>query len=83
MMERLRQLLDIESRWNKYLYIDDLITDQNKRSNGFAGLLFDFLLEEAKRDHCQQIHLDSGVHRHVAIDFISIKVLTLRVIIFK
>lgn len=55
--------------WGKYLYVDDLITDNNSRSNGYAKLLIDWLELEAKNNNCEQLHLDSGVQRHVAHRF--------------
>ncbi|REK52228.1 MAG: GNAT family N-acetyltransferase [Thermobacillus sp.] len=55
--------------WGKYLYVDDLITDEQNRSRGFAKLLFDWLDEEVKKNECAGIHLDSGVHRHDAHRF--------------
>nr|WP_102716436.1 GNAT family N-acetyltransferase [Paenibacillus castaneae] len=55
--------------WNKCFYVDDLITDPNSRSSGYAKLLFDWLEREAVLAGCQQIHLDSGVHRFDAHRF--------------
>lgn len=55
--------------WGKFLYVDDLITDENSRSNGFAKLLFDYLEQEAHKQHCVQFHLDSGIQRHNAHRF--------------
>jgi GNAT superfamily N-acetyltransferase len=54
---------------DKYFYVDDLITDQNSRSNGYAKLLFDWLVKEAEKAGCQQLHLDSGVQRYDAHRF--------------
>jgi ribosomal protein S18 acetylase RimI-like enzyme len=55
--------------WGKYLYVDDLITDQESRSKGFANQLFDLLDEELSKNHCIGMHLDSGVQRHDAHRF--------------
>lgn len=55
--------------WGKYMYVDDLITDEKHRKKGYAQLLVDWLLQEAVAQHCQQLHLDSGVHRHDAHRF--------------
>ncbi|MDB5056122.1 MAG: N-acetyltransferase [Bacilli bacterium] len=55
--------------WSSYLYVDDLITDENSRSEGYANLLFDWLDLEAKKNNCEQFHLDSGVQRHDAHRF--------------
>jgi len=55
--------------WGKYLYVDDLITDELNRSKGFAKQLFDWLDEESKKNECIGMHLDSGVHRYDAHRF--------------
>ncbi|MBB3112756.1 GNAT superfamily N-acetyltransferase [Paenibacillus phyllosphaerae] len=55
--------------WGKYLYVDDLITDQESRSRGYANQLFDWLETEAQRQECNGLHLDSGVQRHDAHRF--------------
>lgn len=55
--------------WGKFLYIDDIITDQNNRSKGYGDKLFDFLVEYAKKEKCNEFHLDSGVQRFDAHRF--------------
>jgi GNAT superfamily N-acetyltransferase len=55
--------------WGSYLYIADLVTDERGRSHGYGQHLFDWLLEYAKAQRCQQIHLDSGVQRFGAHRF--------------
>lgn len=52
--------------WGRYLYVDDLVTASAARRRGYGGLLMDWLLAEAKRRHCAQLHLDSGSQRHAA-----------------
>ena len=52
--------------WGRILYIDDLICRSAFRNRGYGGALLDRLLEKARALGCQQIHLDSGVHRHDA-----------------
>ena len=52
--------------WGKILYIDDLTTLPEARSNGFAALLLDWLIEFAKTNDFQAVHLDSGYARHAA-----------------
>jgi GNAT superfamily N-acetyltransferase len=47
--------------WGHYLYVDDLSTLPAARRSGHARALLDWLLEEAGRLGCGQIHLDSGV----------------------
>ncbi len=45
------------------IYVDDLVTDETKRSTGVGKLLLDGLTEEARKRDCQTIDLDSGTHR--------------------
>jgi GNAT superfamily N-acetyltransferase len=52
--------------WGKVLYIDDLITDAEKRKNGYAGKLLQWAIDLAEKEDCDQVHLDSGSHRHDA-----------------
>jgi GNAT superfamily N-acetyltransferase len=51
------------------LYVDDLVTAESARDQGYGKLLFAWLFREAKRLHCEMLHLDSGVHRHAAHGF--------------
>ncbi|MCO1336782.1 GNAT family N-acetyltransferase [Microbulbifer sp. OS29] len=53
----------------KYLEIEDLITTSEKRSSGYGGKLFDWILEQAKVQGCNQVHLVSGVRREQAHKF--------------
>src|SRR5271154_7585967 len=46
--------------WGHYLYVDDLSTLPAGRRQGHAGRLLDWLVEEARRLGCKQLHLDSG-----------------------
>lgn len=55
--------------WGNYFYVDDLITDESSRRKGFANMLWEWLINEAKKSDCQQFHLDSGVQRHDAHRF--------------
>ncbi|PGL71118.1 GNAT family N-acetyltransferase [Bacillus sp. AFS055030] len=55
--------------WGKYLYVDDLITSENHRKKGYAQTLWNWLIDEAKQNNCEQFHLDSGVHRYDAHRF--------------
>jgi len=52
--------------WGKVLYIDDLITDSETRKNGYGGKLLKWAIEQAKKENCDQVHLDSGPQRHDA-----------------
>jgi GNAT superfamily N-acetyltransferase len=49
--------------WGKFLYIDDLVTDDSERSRGCGRALLAWLREEAQRQGCAQLHLDSGKQR--------------------
>ena len=53
----------------RFLYVDDLVTLPNHRSSGYAGIVFDWLVEEARRQGCEQLHLDSGHQRFDAHRF--------------
>lgn len=55
--------------WGKFLYVDDLIVDETERSHGYGKQLFNWLIQYAKQNHCQQLHLDSGVQRFDAHRF--------------
>jgi GNAT superfamily N-acetyltransferase len=55
--------------WKKFLYVDDFITDAESRSNGYGDKLFDWLVDYAKSNQCNQLHLDSGVQRFEAHRF--------------
>ncbi|MEE6450985.1 GNAT family N-acetyltransferase [Gottfriedia acidiceleris] len=55
--------------WGKYFYVDDLITSENHRKKGYAQLLWNWLMNEAKQNNCEQFHLDSGVQRYDAHRF--------------
>lgn len=54
---------------DKYMYVADLVTDNVCRSKGYGSTLFDWLIEEAKREGCKALSLDSGVNRHGAHRF--------------
>jgi GNAT superfamily N-acetyltransferase len=55
--------------WGKFLYVDDLVSDQNERSKNYGKQMMDWLLAEARQNGCQELHLDSGVQRHAAHRF--------------
>ena len=52
--------------WGSSLYIDDLSTLPEHRGKGYAGTLLDHLIALARTRDCEQVHLDSGHHRHDA-----------------
>ncbi|MBI2078224.1 MAG: GNAT family N-acetyltransferase [Euryarchaeota archaeon] len=47
----------------RMLYVDDLVTDEAQRSKGHGRALLDWLVEEARREGCDALELDSGVQR--------------------
>ncbi|MGD1874020.1 MAG: GNAT family N-acetyltransferase [Mastigocoleus sp.] len=55
--------------WGKFLYISDLIVDQNARSQNYGKHLFEWLVEYGKSHNCNELHLDSGVQRFDAHRF--------------
>jgi GNAT superfamily N-acetyltransferase len=52
-----------------YIYVDDLVAAAAYRGRGYAGLLMDWLVRKATSLGCDQVHLDSATHRHVAHRF--------------
>lgn len=46
--------------WGHYLYVDDLSTAASARRQGHAGALLDWLVDEAQKLGCGQLHLDSN-----------------------
>jgi GNAT superfamily N-acetyltransferase len=52
--------------WGDQLYIDDLVTMESHRGRGHAHRLLEWVLAEARRLGCGQVHLDSAPHRHPA-----------------
>ncbi len=55
--------------WGRYLYVDDLVTEASERSRGYGTVLLDWIIRHARTADCEQVHLDSGVHRHEAHRF--------------
>lgn len=51
------------------LYVDDLVTDGQRRSRGHGAALLDWLCAQAKAQGCAQLELDSGVQRFEAHRF--------------
>lgn len=49
--------------WNRYLYIEDLVTLAEDRRCGYGAAMFNWLVEHAKLHCCNHIHLDAGVQR--------------------
>lgn len=53
----------------KTLYVDDLVTSETRRSQGFGEALLEWLIELARRSDCETFSLDSGLHRRRAHRF--------------
>lgn len=52
--------------WGKILYIDDLITKEIYRNRGYGKILLQHAIKVANDEGCNQVHLDTGYHRHSA-----------------
>ena len=61
--------LGLSLSWGRFLYVDDLVSDSGMRSLGLGQRLINWLFDEARRQECQTMHLDSGVHRFDAHRF--------------
>ena len=53
----------------KHLYVDDLVTSDKARSNGYGEQMVKWLRNEARKEGCNFFHLDSGTHRGAAHRF--------------
>ncbi len=53
----------------RFLYVDDLVTQEGDRSAGYGGFLFDWLVGQAREHDCERLELDSGVRRFNAHRF--------------
>lgn len=51
------------------LYVDDLVTAERVRSNGYGEFLINWLIDYAKSQNCNRFALDSGVQRSAAHRF--------------
>jgi GNAT superfamily N-acetyltransferase len=52
--------------WGKILYVDDLITKEKSRGQGYGSALLKYAVSLAKDLSCDQVHLDTGFTRHAA-----------------
>ena len=50
----------------KHFYIDDLVTLEKYRQNGYAALLLNYVFELARKNGYEKVTLDSGHHRNAA-----------------
>jgi GNAT superfamily N-acetyltransferase len=55
--------------WGKHIYVDDLVTAETQRSRGAGRAMIAWLKAHARELGCNQLHLDSGVHRFDAHRF--------------
>lgn len=51
------------------LYVDDLVTTEDRRGKGDGTVLMAWLAEEARAKGCKELDLDSGVQRFAAHAF--------------
>lgn len=51
------------------LYVDDLVTEETKRSRGYGKAMLGWLQEFARQAGCETFSLDSGTHRQEAHAF--------------
>ncbi len=51
------------------VYVDDLVSDESRRSQGAGKLMLDWLENQAVAQGCDALTLDSGVQRHQAHRF--------------
>jgi GNAT superfamily N-acetyltransferase len=47
--------------WGRFMYVDDLVTRPDRRGRGHGAALMRWLEEQARREGCGELHLDSGV----------------------
>ena len=55
--------------YRKTLSLDDLATRSGERSKGYGQVLFDWVVNYARENECDEFHLNSGVHRFAAHRF--------------
>ncbi len=55
--------------YGKFLYVDDLVTAEDARSEGHGKRMLDWLTNIAQEEGCGSLQLDSGVQRHGAHRF--------------
>lgn len=55
--------------WGRHVYVDDLVTNSQSRSEGHGEAMLEWLIAWARKRECAQLHLDSGVQRFGAHRF--------------
>ena len=53
----------------RFLYVDDLVTEEGRRSHGLGKQLLDWLVAYGRHNGCTSMELDSGVQRFDAHRF--------------
>ena len=56
-------------RYGQFLYVYDLVVDENVRSKGYGKDIFEWLVDYGKSKGCNVLRLDSGVQRFDAHRF--------------
>lgn len=62
----------------RMLYVDDLVTSEARRGQGDGTRLMAWLIGEAARQACAELHLDSGTQRLAAHGFYFARGLAIR-----
>lgn len=57
--------------YGRFLYVDDLVTVEDVRSEGHGRRMLNWLVGVAREQGCKSLHLDPGVQRHEAHGFYS------------
>jgi GNAT superfamily N-acetyltransferase len=55
--------------WGRFLYVDDLVSLDARRSRGLGKRLLSWLYAQAREQGCAELHLDSGLQRKGAHRF--------------
>ncbi len=55
--------------YGKFLYVDDLVTAEDARSEGHGKQVLDWLVGVARKEGGASLQLESGVQRHEAHRF--------------
>ena len=53
----------------RYMEIDDLVAREGERSKGYGGQLFDWIVDLARKENCEEVNLISRVTRFGAHRF--------------
>lgn len=59
--------------YGKHVWVNDLVTDINKRSNKYGQILLSFINKWAKENGCNVVALSSGLQRLEAHNFYELK----------